>query len=173
MATRICDAAAIEALLAALHVPYRIVEHDPILTIEEGFRLGVVDRIGVPAGNVVKNLLLADAHGGLLLVAAAGAARLDLKAIARTMGTTRLSFARPDVVTARLGVEPGGVSLFSLLDAAADGIRLVVDDTLPGLPGDIGFPAGGNTRTVVFAAAALPRVAAALRPDAVVMPVAR
>lgn len=170
---RTYDAASVEALLDGLRVPHRVVEHEAILTVEEGFRLGVVERIGVPADNIVKNLLLSDTHGGLLLVAAAGATRLDLKAIARGLGTTRLSFAKPEVVAARLGVEPGGVSLFSLLAGSADGVRLVIDDALPALSGEIGFPAGDNTHTVVFAASALPRVAAALRPDAVTMTVGR
>lgn len=154
----------IARLLDRLGVPHRLVEHEPIHTVDEGFRFGVVTLLGVPAGNIVKNLLITDTHGNLFLVCATADARLDLKAMARTLDTTRMSFAKRQVVIDRLGIQPGGVSLFSLLNPTAHGIQLVVDAGLPTLAGDIGFPAGDNRHTVLFPARDLECVAAEISP---------
>ena len=109
-----------------------------------------------------------------MLVVAAGESRVDLKAVARGLGTTRLSFAAPDRMRDILGSGPGSASLFDLLDnPRAGGIRVAVDERIPALPGDIGFHAGGNMSTVLFPAESLPRVVAAIAPAAVFMPVRR
>ena len=174
---RRCDdvhATAISRLLDGLDVPHRLVEHRPIFTLEEGLDSGVAARLGLEPGNLVKCLLLHDAHDAMAFVVAAGEARIDLRAVARGLGTARLSFVPPDRMRDVLGSEPGSASLFDLMDNPQAGeISVAVDDRIPSLPSDIGFHAGGNTRTVLFPAAALPQVVSAVAPTATLMPVQR
>lgn len=154
---------AVKRMMDDLEVPHRVVEHEAIHTLQEGIEEGVAQRLGVPVNHLVKCLLLRDTHGRLFLVVAAGRARIDLKAVAQGVGSSRLSFASPEMMQDTLNAEPGTVSIFSLLDnPRARDVRLVVDATVPALDGDIGFHIGDNTRTMLFVASALPRVARAL-----------
>ena len=45
----------------------------------------------------------------------------------KKLGSSRLSFAKPDLMREVLGVEPGAVSPFALLNASARNIKVVLD----------------------------------------------
>lgn len=154
------------AFVEGLDVPCRTVEHAPLFTVQDGIDRGVAELMGVPPEHLVKNLLLRDTHGDLYLVVALGDTRLDLKGLARALGSTRLSFAPAETMRETLGAAPGCASMLGLLhNPHAQSIHLVIDEAVAGVQGDIGFAAGGNTRTVLFPAAALPTVAKALCPQ--------
>ena len=153
------------AFVESLGVPCRTVEHAPLFTVQDGIDHGVAELMGVAPEHLVKNLLLRDTHGNLYLVVAFGDTRLDLKGLARALGSTRLSFAPAKTMRETLGADPGCASMLGLLhNPHAQSIHLVIDEAVAGVQGDIGFAAGGNTRTVLFPAAALPTVAKALCP---------
>lgn len=154
------------AFFEGLDVPCRTVEHAPLFTVQDGIDHGVAELMGVAPEHLVKNLLLRDTHGDLYLVVAFGDTRLDLKGLARALGSTRLSFALAETMHESLGADPGCASMLGLLhNPHAQSIHLVIDEAVAGVQGDIGFAAGGNTRTVLFPAAALPTVAKALCPQ--------
>lgn len=154
------------AFIESLDVPCRTVEHAPLFTVQDGIDCGVADLMGVPPEHLVKNLLLRDTHGDLYLVVAFGDTRLDLKGLARALGSTRLSFAPAETMREMLGADPGCASMLGLLhNPHAQSIQLVIDEAIAGVTGDIGFAAGSNTRTVLFPASALTTVAAALCPQ--------
>lgn len=156
---------AAEHLLDGLGIKHVVVEHPPIFTIAEGIDAGVVAQLGVPVEHLVKCLLLRNTHDDLFLAVAAGEGRVDLKAVARCVGSTRLSFANAETMHTTLGSEPGSASLFDLYDNDhASDVRVIIDERIPGFEGDIGFHDGGNTRTLLFEAVSLPRVAKAIDP---------
>jgi len=107
-------------------------------------------------GTHTKNLFLESKTGGLFLVVAREDLRLDLNALARTLGVTRFSFGRPELLIEVLGIAPGAVSPFALMNDAAHRVRAVVDEGM--LERDpLNFHPLRNDRTTAIAAADLLR----------------
>ncbi|GGD40865.1 prolyl-tRNA synthetase associated domain-containing protein [Aureimonas glaciei] len=99
------------------------VEHPPLHTVEESQAL----RGAIPGGHT-KNLCLKDKKGTIFLVVAEETAAVDLKTLHKTIGAQgRLSFASPDQMRALLGVEPGSVTAFGLVNDGNHAVRLVLD----------------------------------------------
>ena len=116
--------AALYAELDRLGVSHRTVEHEAVFTVAES--APVKARL---AGGHAKTLLLRDRRDLFLLVAL-GAVRVDLKGVARALGTDgRLSFADADTLMATLGLTPGSVTPFALMHEGAGAVRTVVLDT--------------------------------------------
>jgi Ala-tRNA(Pro) deacylase len=118
-------AAALFERLAALGVRTATVAHPPLHTVEESRRL----RGAVPGAHT-KNLFLVDKAGSLWLVTAEEATRVDLKSLAKSLGAGRFSFAKPDAMRETLGVAPGAVTPFGLLNDAGRRVRFVLDEAL-------------------------------------------
>jgi len=96
--------------------------HDPVFTVEEAQRV----RGSIPGGHC-KNLFLKDKKGELWLVVALEDTQIDLKSLAGQIGAARLSFAKPELLYERLGIEPGSVTPFALINETAKGIHVVLD----------------------------------------------
>ena len=62
-----------------------------------------------------------------MLVVVEEARQLDLKALSRIMGSARLSFASPDRLRESLGVEPGAVTPFALINDQTAAVNVVLD----------------------------------------------
>ncbi len=100
------------------------VEHDPTFTVDESATL----RETLPGGRS-KSLLLSDKDGRLYLVTALGTTRVDLKKVAEAVGARgRLSFAKGEVMEEVLGVRPGHLTPFALLEDEALRIGAAVLD---------------------------------------------
>jgi Ala-tRNA(Pro) deacylase len=102
------------------------VEHPAVFTVEESSRL-------VPSlpGEKTKNLFLRDQKGQRhFLVVVGHDTAVDLKALAPTIGASKVSFGSPERLMARLGIEPGAVSLLALVNDPAHNVELVVDRPL-------------------------------------------
>jgi Ala-tRNA(Pro) deacylase len=99
------------AFLARLGIPHPTVSHPPLFTVEQS--LSLADR--VPGGHS-KNLFLKDARGTLYLIVLLEDARVNLKALPAIVGCGRLSFGSADLLRETLGVEPGSVTPFSLIN---------------------------------------------------------
>jgi Ala-tRNA(Pro) deacylase len=111
------------AYLDQLGVTHSTVSHPPLFTVEESQGL----RGEIPGGHT-KNLFLKDKKGALFLVVALEDAKIALNGLHRQLGATgRFSFAAADTMRAVLGVEPGSVTPFSLLNDT-DGLVTVVLD---------------------------------------------
>ena len=83
----------------------------------------------MPGGHT-KNLMLKDAKGRLLLVIAQAHTPIDMKKLHKTIGCARLSFAKPDLMEDVLGVTPGSVTAFSLINDTEGRIDVIVDQRL-------------------------------------------
>lgn len=95
------------------------------------FRVGEAPELlaALPGGHT-KNLFLKDAKGQLWLVSALQETRIDLKALPRAIGSARLSFGSPPALMEALGVTPGSVTAFALVNDAARKVRFVLDQGL-------------------------------------------
>ncbi len=99
------------AFLDRLGIPHPTVSHAPLFTVEQS--LGLADR--VPGGHS-KNLFLKDTRGTLYLIVLLEDARVNLKALPGLIGSGRVSFGSADLLREALGVEPGSVTPFSLIN---------------------------------------------------------
>lgn len=99
------------AMLTALDIRYREHRHEAVFTVAEA-----KDLRGALPGAHCKSLFVRDKKGASFLVVCLEDRRLDMKALAGLLGAKRLSFASPDRLRARLGVEPGSVTPFAALN---------------------------------------------------------
>lgn len=113
------------ARLSELGIETRTVEHQPLFTVAESSQ---IER-EIPGAHT-KNLFLKDDNGLLFLVVAMAATRIDLKALARTLRAGRFSFGKPDLLLAALGVSPGSVTAFAVINDPGQRVHLVVDAEL-------------------------------------------
>lgn len=111
------------ARLDALGLAHNTVRHRPVFTVDEGADL----KIQMPGGHT-KNLFLKDKKGALFLVSALADTKIDLNALSKTLGAGRFSFGNADLLLARLGVTPGSVTVFSVMNDKAGLVRLVLDE---------------------------------------------
>jgi Ala-tRNA(Pro) deacylase len=117
--------AALIARLAELGIPSVTVEHEPVFTVEESSSL----RATLPGAHT-KSLFLTDKDGRMVLVVAKDDTRVDLKALAQKLGAGRFSFGKAELLQAVLGVSPGSVTPFALINPQAAGVAVVIDQAL-------------------------------------------
>jgi Ala-tRNA(Pro) deacylase len=111
--------------LRELQIATRTVEHEPLFTVAESSKL----ERELPGAHT-KNLFLKDEAGELFLVVAASTTRVDLKALARTLRAGRFSFGKPELLMQALGVPPGSVTAFAVINDPTRAVRVVVDTEL-------------------------------------------
>jgi Ala-tRNA(Pro) deacylase len=75
----------------------------------------------------VKNLFLRDKKGEMWLVVAEEDRKIDLKALAARIGAGKVSFASAERLMQYLGVIPGAVTPFGLINDRACRVRVVID----------------------------------------------
>lgn len=97
-------------------------DHPPVFTVEEAQAL----RGEIPGGHC-KNLFLKDDKGNIWLIVCLEDAQIDLKAAPAKIGSRRLSFGKPDLLMEVLGVEPGSVTPFALINDSANRVNVVLD----------------------------------------------
>ena len=131
--------------LSALDIPFERYEHPPIATADEG----AIHWAGIDAVHC-KNLFLRNQKGSRhYLVVLAHTKRADLRAVADQIGDGKLSFASADRLMKHLGVTPGSVSPFGLINDADHHVRVYLDRELKLAP-RISFHPNINTATFVL-----------------------
>ena len=113
------------ARLAELGIETHTVEHEALFTVAESSKL----ERELPGAHT-KNLFLKDEGGELFLVVAQATTRVDLKVLARTLGAGRFSFGKPELLMEALGVPPGSVTAFAVINDGARRVRMVIDAAL-------------------------------------------
>ena len=95
------------------------------------FRVGEGEDIKADLpGAHTKNLFLKDAKDQLWLISAEQHTRIDLKRLPSVIGSARLSFGSADLLEAVLGVTPGSVTAFALINDSTRRVRFVLDIAL-------------------------------------------
>jgi Ala-tRNA(Pro) deacylase len=110
------------ARFAALGIATTTVEHAPVFTVEEARALR-----GEISGGHCKNLFLKDDKGQIYLIVCLENARIDLKAAPARIGSRRLTFGKPDLLMEILGVEPGSVTPFGLINDTGKRANVILD----------------------------------------------
>lgn len=116
---------ALFAMLDDLGIAHSTVDHAPIFTVEEGQDI----KANMPGGHT-KNLFLKDKAGALFLICALGDTPIKINKLHPVIGCKRLSFGKPDLLLEHLGVTPGSVTLFSVMNDSAGAVQLILDKAL-------------------------------------------
>ena len=137
------------ALLATLGVETETARHPPVFTVEEA-RAHRGDLPGVHT----KNLFLKDKKGQLWLVVTVEDRPVNLKDLRHRIGAAALSFARPEALGDALGVAPGSVTPFAVINDTSRRVRVVLDaEMMDGVR--LNFHPLTNTATTSIAPAGL------------------
>jgi Ala-tRNA(Pro) deacylase len=146
------------AALDALGIRYDRHEHPAVFSAEDAAKYW--DPI---AGTQCKNLFLRNKKGDRhYLVVVEISKRVDLKDLVKLVGDDRLSFGSPERLSAQLGLTPGSVSPFGLINDADGSVRVLIDQDLRGADRLIFHP-NINTASVVVSWADLERFLATRR----------
>ena len=97
--------------LNELEIETTTVTHPPLHTVEESKAL----RGDLPGAHI-KNLFLKDKKGRLFLLTCLENRTVNMKTLDKAIGSARLSFGKPDLLWETLGVRPGAVTPFSLIN---------------------------------------------------------
>jgi Ala-tRNA(Pro) deacylase len=113
------------ALLDQLGIRTRTITHEKVFTVAESQNV----KAHLPGGHT-KNLFMKDKSGQLVLVCALGSSTLPLNQLHRALGCQRLSFTDAPLLWDALGVTPGSVTGFAVLNDTVGRVRLVAEDAL-------------------------------------------
>jgi len=113
--------------LAALGIAQRTVAHPPLFTVAESKELR-----GQLPGLHIKNLFLRNKKGTMWLVTCLEDRAVDLKWLGEVLGAGRFSFGSPDRLMAYLGVTPGAVTPFAVINDKGGAVAMVLDRALAG-----------------------------------------
>jgi Ala-tRNA(Pro) deacylase len=145
-------AVSVYAALEALGIPFETYEHPPVFTAEEAAQHWRGIR-----GTQCKNLFLRNKKGNRhYLVVLEISTHVDLKKLVKSMDDDRLSFGSPERLMAELGLTPGSVSPFGLLNDLDGSVRVLIDARLRGADRLIFHP-NMNTASIVVSWADLER----------------
>lgn len=135
-------------------------DHPPIYTVEQGH-----EHWGDVPGVHCKNLFLRDAKKQAWLVVCPIDREIDLKTLPDRIGSKRLSFGSAERLREMLGVEPGSVTPFALINDRTDHAVRVVLDAWMMEQDALNFHPLENTATTTISSADLKRFVAACGHD--------
>jgi len=133
------------AYLDQLGIAHQTVTHPPVFTVEEGGKLR-----GAIAGGHTRNLFLRDKKGVPYLVVAGEEAAIELRSLHRLLGATgRFSFGSAELMRELLGVEPGSVTPFAVINDTGHRVTVVLDAAMMAHPA-LNFHPLKNTGTTTI-----------------------
>ena len=144
--------AQVYAALDALGIRYERYDHPPVFTSEDAARhWSRIEARGL------KNLFLRNKKGNRhYLVILPIEKEADLRRLVKVIGDDRLSFGSPERLAEHLGLTPGSVSPFGLLNNPSHSVQVVVDAELRGA-GALIFHPNLNSHSVTIGAEDLER----------------
>jgi Ala-tRNA(Pro) deacylase len=113
------------AFFDILGIKTKTFDHEPVFTVEQAKKI----HDDVPGGHC-KNLFCKDEKGVLWLIVALEDAEIDLKAAPAKIGSKRLSFGKPELLMEVLGIEPGSVTPFSLINDKTKRANVILDEAM-------------------------------------------
>ena len=111
--------------LDKLNIAHNTLNHDPIFRVEDSLEL----KAQRPGANT-KNLFLKDKAGKFFLICAQSDTNIHINKLHPILGCKRLSFGKTDPLLELLGVTPGSVTLFSILNDTESAVTLILDAAL-------------------------------------------
>lgn len=113
------------ARLAALGIAQSTVAHPPVFTVEQAKSLR-----GELPGAHIKNLFLRNKKGAMWLVTCLEDRQIDLKALGGALQAGRFSFGSAERLMSTLGILPGAVTPFAVINDRGQAVRMVLDKAL-------------------------------------------
>ncbi|RUV26060.1 prolyl-tRNA synthetase associated domain-containing protein [Mesorhizobium sp. M5C.F.Ca.IN.020.32.2.1] len=114
------------AFLTDLGIQVSTLRHPPLFTVADSQALR-----GEIAGGHTKNLFLKDKKDNFFLVSVDEEAVVDLKQIHHAIGAAgRVSFGKPEMLMELLGVVPGAVTVFGVINDTELRVKVVLDQEL-------------------------------------------
>lgn len=108
--------------LEAMGIRAETHRHPPVYTVEEAKRLR-----GALPGAHTKNLFVRDKKGVMWLVVVLEDRAVDLARTARLLGHKRFSFGSPERLMRHLGLEPGAVTPFGVVNDHGSAVSVALD----------------------------------------------
>ena len=143
------------ARLRDLGIAWTLHEHPPLFTVEDSKKLR-----GDLAGGHCKNLFLRDKKRNLYLVVTLEDRPIDLKALRAVLGGAgNLSFANAELLMATLGVAPGAVTPFALINDRERRVSVFLDKQMLGFD-PLNYHPLSNAMTIAVSPADLLRFVA-------------
>lgn len=111
--------------LTSLNIKYQLHEHEPLFTVQQAQKIS----LHIPGGHI-KNLFLKDDNGKFWLIVAQDNAKIELKKVAQLLQAPKLRFANEQLLMQHLGVKPGSVTPFALINDKDHQVQAILDATL-------------------------------------------
>lgn len=111
--------------LKQLDIQTQLFQHPAVFTVEDSQSLK-----GELPGGDCKSLFCKDKKGQLWLIVMLGDDRLDTKAAEKVIGSARLSFGKPELLFETLGVKPGSVTPFSIINDTENQVKVILQETM-------------------------------------------
>ena len=112
-------------LLSVKNTNFQIHDHDPLFTVEDSEKLR-----GEIIGAHTKNLFLKNKKNNFFLFSCDENAKVDLKQFSKSIDAKNLSFANAGYLEQFLGIKPGSVSPFALLNDKDNVVEFYLDERL-------------------------------------------
>ena len=113
------------SFLDELDIPTTTVEHAPVFTVEEAKRV----RAPLEGGHC-KSLFLRNKKGAMWLVVLFEDTVVDLRRLGDVIGAGRVGFASPERLDRYLGVIPGAVTPFAVINDEGGEVTVVLESGL-------------------------------------------
>jgi Ala-tRNA(Pro) deacylase len=114
------------AYLDRLGIAHQSVGHQPLFTVEESQAL----RGKIPGAHT-KNLFLRDKKGSVFLIVTLENAVIELRSLHRLLGASgRFSFGSAELMREVIGVEPGSVTPFAVINDGGLCVTVVLDTAM-------------------------------------------
>lgn len=120
-----CSSQELLALLGALSIEHSTIEHSAVFTVEEA----QTHTAHLPGAHC-KSLFLKDKKGGLWLLVCMDHRRIDMNRLSKVLECPRLSFGKPDLLLDILGVTPGSVTPFALINDRDHQVQPLLDKAM-------------------------------------------
>ena len=131
-------------LLSAKDLDFQIHDHDPLFTVEDSEKL---------RGNIIgahtKNLFLKNKKNNFFLFSCDENSRVDLKKFSKSINAKNLSFANEEYLEQLLGIRPGSVSPYALLNDKNNVVEFYLDEKIFNSD-DINYHPLINTTTITM-----------------------
>lgn len=116
------------SFLDGLGITHSTVDHPPLYTVAQSQEL----RGQIPGAHT-KNLFVKDKKDQFFLLTVEEEAVIDLKTIHHQIGAaSKVSFGKPEKLAELLGVEPGAVTAFGLINDTGNSVSFFIDNSLLG-----------------------------------------
>ena len=117
------------AFLDRLGIAHRTIEHQPLATVEAAMAIW-----GGLAGGFAKNLFVKDKKSRLFLISLRKDAALDIKHVPAAIGASgRVSFCSAEQLMQHLGILPGSVTPFGVINDTEGAVTVVLEKALMAL----------------------------------------